>query len=74
MTTTKLSFIQLNITRVVKCTEQAVLVQLTDQHDEMLMWIPRSNLSYRTDKALDKNITEVVKLDVADWWLKENRL
>lgn len=72
--TMKLDFTKLKITRVVKVTEQAVRVQLTNQHDDMEIWVPRSNLSYRADKAVDKNPSEITEIEIADWWLRENRL
>ena len=69
----KMDFTTLAITRVVKSTAAAVLVKLTNQHDEMEIWIPRSNLSYRSDKAIDKSFDQS-ELSVADWFLKEKGL
>ncbi len=69
----KMNFTTLIISKIVKVTQRAVLVELSDQHENIKIWIPRSNLSYSDDKLLDKT-HDISQLNVADWWLKENQL
>jgi hypothetical protein len=69
MTIERMRFTKVSIGHVSMVTDKAVLVQLDDDEKK---WIPRSVLSYRSDKAVETD--DPTELEIADWFVQKEGL
>jgi len=73
MSNGKIIFVEIQAEKIKHITDDAVLVEIKGREEEKI-WIPRSVLSTKTDKALDDFLYQKMVMEISDWFVNKKGL